>query len=112
MAWQQYSSDTETTLVVGKIREGDPPFFVLALCMAFINKPVNTIALTNVTLVVLAIVLVRDLLLQLEELRDEMIALGSCRQGNWRCWLRILVMGMDMLVKSSNWMRYNCYSTG
>ena len=80
-----------------KIREGPLPFFFLAICMVFINKPINTIALTDVTLVVLSFVLVRDLILQLEEIREETIVLGSCRQGNWRLW--------DELGHVSNWDR-------
>ena len=62
--------------------------------MAFINKPIDNIALTNVTLVVLAVVLVRDLLLELVELWDETIVLGSRQQENWRLW--------DKLGHSSN----------
>ena len=65
---------------------GDPSFFVLAACMVFINKPINTIPLTNVTLVVSSVMLIRDLLLQLEEIREEMIVLGSRRPRNWRLW--------------------------
>ena len=84
MAWHQNSFDREATPDVGKIRKGGPPFFVLAVHMVFINKPINNITLTNVTLIVLSVVLVGDLLLQLKKIREERIVLGSHRQGNWR----------------------------
>ena len=97
MAWQQYPFDTKTTPVVGRIREGDPPFFFLVIYMAFINKPINTIALTNITLLVSSFVLVCDLFLQLEEIWGETIIFGIRRQGNWRLW--------DKLGHVSNWDR-------
>ena len=42
--------------------------------------------LADVTLIVLSVVLIGDLLLQLKELCEERIVLGSRRQGNWRLW--------------------------
>ena len=54
--------------------------------MTFINKPIDTIALTDITLVVLSFVLVGDLLLSLKEVGEEAIVLGSRRQWNWRFW--------------------------
>ena len=69
MAWKQDTFDTEATQVVGKIGEGDPPFFLLAVCMAFVLKMINTLKLADVdvALIVLAIVLVGDLLLKFQK---------------------------------------------
>ena len=57
----------------------------------------NTIALTDVTLVALSFVLVCDLLLQLDEILEETIIPGSRRQVNWRLW--------DKCRHVSNWDR-------
>ena len=62
MAREQDSFDAETTPVVGKIREGYPPFFLLAVGMTFIHKPIDTLELADVTLIVLAVVFVGDFL--------------------------------------------------
>ena len=84
MAWKQYSFNAEATPCVDKVRQGDPPspFFFLAVSMTFIEGPINTITLADVTLIVLSVVLVCDLILQVKEVREEMIVLGSHRQGN------------------------------
>ena len=60
MAWEKDSFDAEATPVVGKIREGDPSFFVLAVGMAFVRKGINTLKLANVALIVLSFMLVGD----------------------------------------------------
>ena len=70
MVWQQNSFDAEATPGVDKVREGDPPFFALAVSMVFLEKPINTITLADVTLLVLSVVLVGDLLFQLKEIRE------------------------------------------
>ena len=62
MAWEQDPFDAEATPVVGKIREGDPPFSVLAIGMVFIHKLIDTVTLADISLIVLSIVLVGDLL--------------------------------------------------
>ena len=54
--------------------------------MAFIDTLTNTLMLADVTLIVLSVVLIGDLLLQLKEIREERIILGSRRQGHWRLW--------------------------
>ena len=68
MAWEQDSFDAEATPVVGKIREGGPSFFFLAIGMAFIHKPIDTVTLANVALIVLSIVLIGDLLSELKKI--------------------------------------------
>ena len=52
MAWEQDSFDSKATLVVGKIREGDPPSFVLAVGMTFIHKLIDSTTLADVALIV------------------------------------------------------------
>ena len=71
MAWEQDSFDAEATPVVGKIWEGDPPLFFLAVGMAFIYKPIDTFTLGN------AVVLVGDLLFELKKIWEERIILSS-----------------------------------
>ena len=77
MTWEQDSFDAEATPVVGKIREGDPPFFVLAISMMFIHKPIDTVTLADVALIALFIVLVGDLLFELKKIWEERIVFGS-----------------------------------
>ena len=57
MAGEQNSFDVEANPVVGKIREGYPPFFLVAVGMTFIHKPIDSLKLANVTLIVLAVLL-------------------------------------------------------
>ena len=77
MAWEQDTFDAKATPIVGKIGEGDPPFFLLAICMAFVLKTINTLKLANVALIILALVLVDDLLLEFQRVREERITCGS-----------------------------------
>ena len=77
MAWEQDSFGTEVTPVVGKIREADPSFFILAVDMVFIHKPIDTVTLADVALIVLSVVLVGDLLFELKKIWEERLVLGS-----------------------------------
>ena len=86
MAWEQDSFGTEVTPVVGKIREADPSFFILAVDMVFIHKPIDTVTLADVALIVLSVVLVGDLLFELKKIWEERLVLGSRYQGLWRFW--------------------------
>ena len=45
--------------------------------MAFVHKPIDSVALANVALIVLAIVVVSDFLLELEEFREKRVIDGS-----------------------------------
>ena len=72
--------------MVGKIWERYPPFFLLAVGMAFVDKPIDSFMLTNVALILLAIVFVSDLLLELGEFREKRVIGGSWYQGFWFFW--------------------------
>jgi len=63
--------------VVGKIRERDPPFFVFAIGMSFVDKTVDSFALADVALIVLALMFICDFLLELKEVRKEGVVGGS-----------------------------------
>ena len=58
VAWEQEAFNAEATPVVGKVREGDPPFFVLTVGMTFAVKAINTLELANLALIVLSVMLV------------------------------------------------------
>ena len=65
MSWEKDSFDAEATPVVGKIGEGGPPFFLLALCIVFVLETIDTFKLADAALIVLAIVLLPDISLKL-----------------------------------------------
>ena len=62
MAWEKDSFDAEANPVLGKIREGNPLFFVLVVGIVFVLKIINTLKLADVILIVLSVMLVGDLL--------------------------------------------------
>ena len=62
MAREQDSFDAEATPVVGTIRGGLPPILPPCSWVMFIHKPIDTLELENVALIVLAVVLVVDFL--------------------------------------------------
>ena len=63
--------DAHADPCVWKIEEGNAPFFVLAVGVAFENKMIDTICLTKVTFVVLAFVIVGDFAFELKESREK-----------------------------------------
>ena len=71
MIGEQDSFDAEATPVVGKIREGDPPLFILAVGTVFVLKMINTLELANVALILLSVMLVGEFLFYLKKIREE-----------------------------------------
>ena len=57
--------------MASKIRERDPPFFVFAIGMSFVDKTIDSFTLADVALIVLAILFVCDFLFELKEFRKE-----------------------------------------
>ena len=100
--------------MVGKIWEGYPPFFFLAVDMVFVDKPIDSFMLTDVALIVLAIMFVSDVFLELEEFRKKRVIDSSWYQGFWGfgVYLGMSAIGTKILVKLSNSMRYACCLAG
>ena len=99
---------------MSEIREREPPFFFLHIRIIFVHKATNTITLVEVTLIILSIVLMRNLLVQLKETREESIICGSLRKGagGFRVNNGMSATCTETVVELSDWIGYDYCSTG
>ena len=71
---------------MGKVRKWHPPFFLLAVWMALVDKTVNTVTDAKITLVVLSVMFIGDLALELKERREEGILSVILDDWGRRLW--------------------------
>jgi hypothetical protein len=77
--------DTKIIPIGREVRKSNPPFLFACIWMAFIHKPVSIVGLTQVTFVVLSLMLISDLTVQLKKRWKESggVIIG---RGSWRRW--------------------------
>ena len=100
--------------MVGKIGEGYPPFFILAVGMAFVDKLIDSVTLADVALIILAVMFVDDFFLSCRNSgrRGWLSVAGNKSVGGLGMYLDMSPIGTEILVKSSNSMRYACCLAG